>query len=206
MNDIPYRAKISLYASLSFNLLYAVFKLITGIHYASFWYGADALFYIGLSAARFLMLRQMRRKNTCPAVEYRQYRHCGCFLFALCAALIGVVYQVVNQNMGYQYPGLMIYAVATYAFSCLTLAIIGMAKSRKFSSPTLSAVNALRLAKALVAIFALQTAMLFSFGIDDSEIFKSTMKILTGGGVCLFIFGMAFLMVVRANKALATQK
>ena len=188
------------------NLLYAVFKLFAGIHYASFWYGADAIFYIILSVVQFLMLRHMRKKEESLANEYRQYRFCGSFLFALNAALTGVVYQVVKQDMGYHYPGLMVYAAATYAFFCLTLAIINIVKYRKLNSPVLSAVKALRLARALVAIFALQTAMLTAFGSDASSTFKTLMKSLTGGGVCIMIFGIAVFMVVRANKNLRTLK
>ena len=202
MTDKSYRAKIALYSALSMTLFYAAFKLIAGIYYASFWYGADALFYIVLSAVQFLMLRHMRRKGESLENEYRQYRFCGFFLFALNAALTGVVYQVVNQDMGYHYPGLMVYAAATYAFFCLALAIINIVQYRKLNSPVLSAVKAIRLARALVAIFALQTAMLTAFGGDESDTFKILMKALTGGGVCILIFGMAVYMVVRANMNL----
>ena len=202
MTDIPYRTKISLYMSLSMNLIYAGFKLIAGIYYASFWYGADALFYIILSAARFLILRYVRKGEKDLEKEYRQYRFCGYLLFVLNAALIGVVYQVVHQDMGYSYPGLLIYIVATYTFYCIIISIVNVIKYRTLNSPVLSAVKAFSLAKALVAIFALQTAMLISFGIDDSEMFKNLMKSLTGGGLCLFIIGMAVFMIVRANKNL----
>lgn len=202
MTDMPYRAKISLYFSLSMNLIYAAFKLIAGIHYASFWYGADALYYAILSAVRYILLRHVQKERQDLSKEYRRYRFCGYLLFALNAAFIGVVYQVVNQDMGYHYPGLMIYVVATYAFSSLAIAIVNLIRYRKFNSPVLSAIKAIGLTRALVAIFALQTAMLISFGGDDSEAFKNLMKILTGGGVCLLIFGMAAFMVAQANKNL----
>ena len=206
ITDMPYRAKISLYMSLSGNLFYAVFKLIAGVYYASFWYGADAIFYIVLSAVRFLLLRHVQKEQPDSIKEFRKYRFCGYLLFALNATFIGVVYQVVNHNMGYHYPGLLIYVVATYAFICLSHAIINLIKYRKLNSPVLSAAKAINLAKALVAIFALQTAMLISFGVDDSETFKLLMKTLTGGGVCIFIFGMAVFMIVKANKNLKKLK
>jgi len=202
MTDMNYRTKISLYLSLGMNVLYAAFKLVAGIHYASFWYGADAIFYVVLSAAQFFMLRYMRKKDGNIGNEYRIYRFCGGLLFVLNATLIGVVYQIVHQNMGYEYPGLMIYTVATYAFIYLTTAIINVFQYRKLNSPVLSAVKAIRLAKALVAIFALQTAMLTSFGGEETAAFKQLSNTLTGAGVCFFIFLMAVYMVVRANKKL----
>ena len=202
MTDLAYRAKISLYMSLSMNVLYAVFKLLAGIHYASFWFGADALFYIVLSVIRFLLLRHMRKERPDIRKKMKIYRFSGCLLFLLNIAFAAVVYQVVRQDMGYSYPGLLIYAAATYAFSCLAASIVNLIKYRKLNNPVLSAAKAINLAKALVAIFALQTALLISFGGDDSELFKSLMKSLTGGGVCLFVFGMAVYMILRANKML----
>jgi len=202
MTDISYRTKISLYTSLSFNLLYAALKLIAGIYYASFWYGADALYFIVLSLARFMLLRHVRKEDDDLITEIKKYRFCGILLFILNATLIGVVYQVVNHDMGYHYPGILIYAAAAYTFYCLTLAIINIIKYRKLNSPVLSAIKVINFSKALVAIFALMTAMLISFGAEESETFKSLMKSLTGGGVCFLIFVMAAFMVVRANKAI----
>jgi len=200
MTDIPFRVKTSLYLSLSFNLIYAVFKLLTGILYASFWFGAEAVYYIILCAVRFLLLRHVRKEDDDLKREFQEYRFCGYLLFALNAALTGVVYQMINSGKGPQYPGFLIYAAATYAFLCLTLAIINVVKYRKFNSPVLSAVKAINLAKALVAMFSLQTAMFASFG--GSEDFQHIMNSITGGCVCFFIFGMAVFMVKRSNREL----
>ncbi|MCL1828518.1 MAG: hypothetical protein FWG32_03370 [Oscillospiraceae bacterium] len=202
ITDLPYRAIVSLYMSLFMNTLYAAFKLIAGIRYASFWYGADAVFYSVLSAAQFLMLRHVRKKETDLENEYRQYRFCGFLLFALNTAFTGVVFQIVRQNMGYRYPGLMIYIVASYAFICMAVAVVNVIKYRKLNSPVLSAVKAIRLAKASVAMYSLQTAMLISFGGEESEAFKNLMNGLTGVGVCLFICGLAVFMIIRANNNL----
>ena len=204
MTDISYRTKISLYTSLSINLLYAIFKLIAGIHYASFWYGADALYFIVLSSARFILLRHVRKEDDDLSTEIKKYRFCGILLFVLNATLIGVVYQVVNHDMGYHYPGHLIYVVAAYTFYCLTLAIINIIKYRQLNSPVLSAIKVINFSKALVAIFALMTAMLVSFGIEESETFKSLMKSITGGGVSFTIFVMAVYMIIRANSKLKT--
>jgi divalent metal cation (Fe/Co/Zn/Cd) transporter len=202
ITDKAYRTKISLYMALSMNTIYAAFKLIAGVYYASFWYGADAIFYVILSLAQFLMLRHMRKKGNSMEDEYKQYRFCGYLLFALNAALTGVVYQMINQGMGYEYSGLMIYVVATYAFVCLAAAITNVIEYRKLNSPVISAVKAIRLSKALVAIYALQSAMLTSFGGNESESFKNIMNGITGSAVCLFVFGLAVYMVVRGNKNL----
>ena len=201
LTDLSYRTKISLYLSSSINIFYAVFKLAAGIYYASFWYGADALFYIALSAARLLLLRYVRKEGKNLSNGYRQYRFCGYLLFVLNVALIALAYQVATRGMSYEYPGFLIYAEATYAFFCLALAIVNVLKYGKLNNPILSAANAISLTKALVAMFALQTAMLVSFGGAD-ETFKHIINSISGGAVCLFIFAMAVLMIAGANKKL----
>ena len=202
MIDTPYRVKAILIASLSLTLLYAAFKLLAGIYYASFWYGADAVYYLVLSTVRFLLLRHMRKEQRDLDKEYRLYRSCGYLLLVVNATLIGVVYQIVNQDMGYQYPGLMIYVVATFTFGFLVTAIINVAQYRKLSRPLFSAVMMTSLAQALVSIFALQTAMFVSFGDSESKAFEGLINSLTGAGVCIAIFGVAIYMIVRANQNL----
>lgn len=201
MTELSFRVRVSLYASLAMNLLYATFKLVAGIYYASFWYGADAIYYIVLSAARVMLMRHMRKGGHSPETEYRIYRSCGVLLFALNAALTGVVYQIVNQNMGYRYPGLLIYAVAAFTFINIIWAIINAVKYRRLNSPVLLAVKELSLAKALVAVFALQSAMFASFS-DGNMAFEQVMNSVIGGLICLSIFAMAVLTVIRANGEL----
>lgn len=202
MSDVLLRVKISLYSSLLFNLFYAAFKLIAGVHYASFWYGADAIFYIVLSVARFLLIRHMRKDESDKVAEYKKYRFCGVLIFTLNAAYIPVVYQIVNQGMGYSYPGLLIYVVATYTFYCITMSIINVVRYRKYNNPIYSAGRALSLTKAIVAMFALQTAMFASF--NDDIVLERVMNAVFGGLICCAIFAIAVMMVVRANNELRT--
>jgi len=190
-----------LYFSVSWNLFYAAFKLIAGIRYSSFWYGADALFYIALSAIRLLILRDLRKEHHDLTNEFRQYRLCGYLLFVLDAAFVAVVYQVVNQNKGYHYPGIMIYAVAVYTYACLVIAVVNVVEYRKLNNPILSAVKAVSLTKVLVAFFALTTAMLIAFGGGDNES-QRMIKGFTGGAVCLYVLAMAIYMVNKANRNL----
>ena len=196
MTDVVFRMKISLYTSLFFNSIYAVFKLIAGIHYASFWYGADAIIYIVLSIARFLLVHQIRKGEQDIAVEFRKYRFCGILIFILNAAFIPVVYQIVNHGMRYSYPGFLIYAAATYTFYAITMSIINVVRYRRYNSPVYSAQKALSLTKALVAMFALQTAMFASFGGDIVS--ERTMNVVFGILVCCAIFAIAVTMVIRA--------
>ena len=201
VTDVSLRIKISLYASLSVNIIYAVFRLINGVRYSSFWFGAEAVFYIILSVVRFILLRNVRKNKGNLEREYQTYRFCGVLLFVMNAALTGVVYQMIHFGMGAEYPGLFIYAAAMYAFYFLIDAVVQLIKFRKYKSPLLSAVKIINLSHALVAMFSLQTAMFASFN-DGDIMLERIMNSVFGGLVCCAIFAMAVMMVVRANENL----
>lgn len=203
-SDIAYRTKLSLYLALGVNLLYSAVKLMTGILYASFWFASVAVYYMVLSVARFLLLRQLRSGQQDMKKAFLEYRFCGGLLLALNIALIGMVILMVADGKSYEYPGFLIYAAAAYAFYSLTVAIISAVRFRRLNDPILSAAKAINLTTALVSILSLQTAMFAAFGTEnvDPRLFNA----LTGGGVCLIISGMAAFMILRANKALAEMK
>lgn len=200
LTDPVFRVKISLYGSLGVNLAYAAFKLVAAILYASFWFGAVAIYYIVLAVMRFLMLRHMRAGSRDLRGEYKLYGLCGGLLFAMDLALTSVFYQMIHSGRGYTYPGTLIYAAAAYAFYCLTMAIVSLVRFRRLHSPALSAAKFISLSAALVSMFTLQTAMFASFGGDAQ--FQCIMNLATGCGVCAIVFGLSVYMVVRAGRNL----
>lgn len=210
MQDLEFRAQVSLYSGLFLNLSYAVFKLIVGIIYQSIWFGAVAGYYIILSFIRFMLLRSVRMSSgqeqsaARREQELKSYRLCGCFLFLLNIAMTGMVVQMIWQNKGYDYPGTIIYASAAYTFYCLTMAIVNIVKHRKMDNPVISAAKMLSFCKAVMAIFALQTAMFTQFG-DDFR-FERLMNAVVGGSVCLLVLYLAVFMVIRANAELRKLK
>ena len=201
VTDVSLRVKITLYASLGINLIYSGLKLFSAFYYSSFWFGAEAVFYIVLSGIRFILLRNLRKNKGDEKRELLTYRFCGYLLFAMNAALTGIVYQTIHHGMGYEYPGLIIYAAAIFAFFCFTDAIIDIVKFRKYKSPILSAVKVIKLAAALVSMFSLQIAMFASFN-EDNVILERIMNSVTGGLICCAIFAMAVLMVVQSFNRL----
>ena len=57
------RAPLVLNASLAFNLLYALFKLIAGIWFHSFWMIGLGGYYGMLAIMRFLLIRQLKKED-----------------------------------------------------------------------------------------------------------------------------------------------
>ena len=195
MTDVRFRAGVSLYQGFFINLLYIVMKL-----YRSAWFIALAVYYILLAVMRFLLVRRLNVQD--EASELRRYRLCGVMLLFMNQALAGIVIFMVHQNQGFDYPGLLIYAMAAYAFYAVTIAIINIAKTRRHKSPILSAAKVINLVAAMVSILSLETAMLAQFGGDDDPMFRRVMTGATGGGVCTIVIGMAIYMIWRANKNL----
>ena len=200
MTDVRFRAGVSLYQGFFINLLYIAMKLVSGIVYRSAWFVALAVYYILLAVMRFLLVRRLNVQD--EASELRRYRLCGIMLLFMNQALAGIVVFMVHQNRGFDYPGLLIYAMAAYAFYAVVVAVINIVKTRKHKSPILSAAKAINLVAALVSILSLETAMLAQFGGDDDPLFRQVMTGATGGGVCTIVIGMAIYMIWRANKNL----
>lgn len=204
LDDIAYRNHASLLISFSINLLYIVMKLSSGIYYRSTWFIAVAVYYILLALMRFMLLRTDRIRTNVDymVTEWRRYRSCGIMFLLLTQALAGIVTFIVLENKGYDYPGMLIYAMAVYSFYAVTVAVINLVRYRKHGSPVISAAKAINFVAALVSLLSLETALLNQFG-DGDVMFGRTVTALTGGGVCAVTFVMAVYMIVRSTRNLA---
>lgn len=200
--DAAFRAEVSLYPSLVINMLYAAAKMVSGILYGSVWFISLAVYYILLAVMRFLLLTSTRKKHgkTDQITEFRRYRTCGILLAFMDFTLSGIVLFIVRQDGGYDYPGVLIYVMAMYAFYAVITAVIHIIKFRKHGSPILSAAKAINLTAALVSMLALETAMLNQFGSSDDPLFRRIMTAATGAVVCGFVLAMAIYMIVHAAR------
>ena len=97
----------------------------------------------------------------------------------------------------------MVIAFAAYAFYKITMAILGVIKSQKQADLTLRAVRNVSLADALVSIFSLQTALLFSYGAGGGY---AAANMATGSAVCLLTIAMGIKMIVKAHKMTKEKK
>lgn len=203
-SDVRFRTEISLYQGLFINSLYIGIKLFSGIRYRSVWFISLAVYYVLLAAMRYILLRRGGRKTgkTPMETELRRYRTCGIVLLVMNQALTGIVTFMVYQNRGFDYPGLLIYAMATYSFYSVITAVINLVRFRKHGSPILSAAKVINLVAAMVSILSLETAMLTQFGGDDAPEFRRIMTGATGGGVCTIVIGMAIYMIWNATRQL----
>lgn len=203
-SDVRFRTEISLYQGLLINTLYIGMKLFSGIYYRSVWFIALAAYYILLAIMRFILLRKGKKKTqkTQMETELLRYRTCGIILLLMNQALAGIVIFMVHQNRGFDYPGLLIYAMATYSFYAIITAGIKLIRFRKHGSPILSAAKAVNFVAAMVSILSLETAMLAQFEGNNDPFFRKAMTAATGGGVCTIVIGMAVFMIWKSTKQL----
>ncbi|MDE6419701.1 MAG: hypothetical protein K2K87_04135 [Lachnospiraceae bacterium] len=206
--DVRFRTEISLYQGLFINLLYIAMKMFSGIYYRSVWFISLAVYYMLLAVMRLLLLRRGKRKTdkTPMEIEIHRYRLCGMILLIMNQALAGIVIFMVHQNKGFDYPGLLIYAMACYSFYSIITAVIKLVKFRKHGSPILSAAKVINLVAAMVSILSLETAMVAQFGGNDAPFFRKVMTAATGGGVCTIVIGMAIFMIWKSAKQMKELK
>ena len=201
--DPMLRAHISLYIGLVVNLVFAAIKFGYGLNLRSSWFIALGVYYLVLAVMKFSLLRHIRRKGIRRDVrsEWRSYRRCGIILLAVNLLLVILVMEMLGNNRYFSYPGLLIYAMATYAFYNVTNAIMNVVRFGKRGSPVFSAAKHISMCTALVSMLSLTTGMLAEFS-SGSSAFNLTMTFAVGTGVCLLVFGISIYMILRASLAL----
>ena len=204
LNDLNFRTEISLYFGLFINLLYIGMNIFSGIRYRAVWFISLAFYYILLAVMRYMLLRKGKSEHNLRN-GWKRYRMCGIILLIMNQALAAIVIIIVKQNKGFNYSGLLIYAMAMYSFYSVITAIADIVKFRKHGSPIISAAKAIKFVAALVSMLSLTTAMITQFGNDD-ENFRKLMTGTVGGGVCTIVIIMAIFMIMRSNKHLKILK
>lgn len=200
LREDVFRTETALYQGFFINLLYAGIKMFSGLRYRSMWFITLAVYYILLAAMRASLLHYVRKFGKNRISEWRRYRLCGMILLLMNIALAGIVAFAVHQNSGFEYPGMLIYVMALYAFYATITAVRNVVKFRRYGSPVMSAAKAVNLTAALVSMLSLETAMLTQFGAAEDPTFRQIMTAATGAGISVIVLGMAVFMIVRATK------
>lgn len=203
-NDKHFAVSCGLVGSFFISLGFAILKMACALLYGSFWDGALAVYHILLCGVRLFLILRVRRDSRTrdPRLELDSYRITGFSLMVLDLALIVIAAQIVMDGYGYNYPGMLIYAIAAYTFYSLTFATVNTIRYRKLHNPILSAAKVVNLTTALVAIFNLETAMLAQFGADEGESFRLVMTACTAITVCAIVLGVAVRMVLYSGAEL----
>ena len=202
MTDITFKNHVSLYCSLTVNLLYVGTNAFSAMYYRSAWFAIFAVYYLILAIMRFLLVRYINKNKLGEKrmMELRRSRLCAIILMTLNLILPGAVLMILYQGRGFTYHGVLIYVMAMYTFYVTTSAIINLIKYRKYNNPILSTSKVIKMAAALVSMLSLETAMFSSFGAEMSLRNQQIMIALTGAGVSAVGISMAVYIIVRTTK------
>ncbi len=208
MTDVAFKTHVSLYASLTVNLLYAAVNIVSVMLYHSAWFGVLAGYYVILAVMRFLLLRYVNKNaiGEKRVAELRRSRLCGMILMTVNLALSGAVLMMLYRDKGYEYNGILIYVMAMYTFYVTTHAIINIVKYRKYESPVVTTAKAINLCAALVSMLSLETAMLSRFGADMQPENRRIMIAATGAGVSAVVVALSVYMIVRATAEIRKEE
>lgn len=187
------------------NIIFAVFNGVIGITSRSAWFGTLSAYYILLSVMRAGVVRQERKiaavkeKQEHMGQELSVYRRNSILFIFMAVVLAGAVILLLSAQGGKDYPGLTIYAVATYTFYKIITSTIEVIKVGKRKSPLLSITRRIGYIDACVSILTLQTAMFASFA-DGEERFINLMNGITGTVVCLMVLGLGIQGICFSKK------
>ncbi|MBQ4509718.1 MAG: hypothetical protein II984_03245 [Clostridia bacterium] len=197
-NNKEYRRKTIELFSLIFSFVFGIFNGTLSIISKSVWFLMLSIYYIALSVGRLGIYYYKKNKEQNRLSSIKLYRNSGLFLLVMNFAIGVAVLQIVFIERGFKYPGLFIYAVATYAFTKITLAIINISKTRGAENYTELSLRSMNLIDAGVSILALQTALLTEFS-EPGANFRIANG-LTGSAVFIFTLVFGIYMIIKAQK------
>lgn len=202
------------FIGLIINSAYAVGNCVFGFISHSWWFITVGAYYTMLATTRFSVLKVKRKAKGDFETELFAKRITGVLLLLLSVCLVGVNILSAIKDRGSKYHEIVMITIAAYTFTKITIAIIGLVKSRQINSPITSTLRNISFADAVVSVYTLQRSMLVSFpgmGWADIQLFN----ILTGTAVWVVVLilginliggkfvDMAKSKIVKANQKIA---
>lgn len=205
LTDDIFQTQTMLLASLAMNIAAATFKFVMGVWFGSKWLVTVSIYFLTLSAMRLLLLNRERKSKKLETPEHKRlydlksYRACGYMVLFMNMIVGGMIVQMLVDNEGYDYPGLMLYLIGLFAIANFANAIYNVKKYWHIYNPMISAAKRLSFSTALVLLYTLQTSALARFG-NNHEQLRRLLNSISGAVVELVLFTMAILMIVRSNQ------
>ena len=167
-----------------------------------------------LATTRFSVLKIKRKASENYNTELFAKRITGVMLILLSFCLIGISVLSAIKERGTKLNEIVMITIATYSFTKITLAIVGIIKSNRIPSPIIKTLRNISFADAVVSIYTLQRSMLVSFpGMDSDEIIVFNILTGTATWIIVLILGinliggkyidMAKSKIVKANQKIA---
>ena len=193
------------YTSLAINVCYGIGNCTLGFLTHSWWFITVGAYYAILSVARFSVLQVRRKAKGDPETELFARRITGILLVALSGSIVGVNILSALKERGTAFHEILMISIATYTFTKITLAIVGMVRARHSGSPALKTLRNIALADACVSVYTMQRSMLQTFpGLTPGEI--QLFNILTGTGVWIIVLFLGINLIGGKRVEMAKSK
>ncbi len=193
------------YLSLACNVAYALGNCVVGFVTHSWWFISVGAYYVVLTTARFAVLQIKRKANGNYDIERYARRVTGVLLVVLSLCIVGVNVLSAIKDRGTDFHKIIMITIATYTFTKITLAIIGMVKAKQSASPVLQTLRNLALADACVSVYTMQRSMLVSFpGMAAGDILL--LNILTGTAVWIVVLSLGINLIGGKYTTMAKSK
>ena len=191
------RSRYILHFSLAANIAFTLLELAEGLYFGSMWLVAIGVYYAVLGVMRFFLLRSIRSADAQRGKK--AYFRTANLLNVLTLTMTGIFAQLIIDDQSFHYPGVLIYAMALWAFIKIILAVKNLIQRRKEEEPILAAARCLSFAAALMSILALQTALISQFG-GDAVDFAHAMNGIAGAVITALLIALSALMLAKAWK------
>lgn len=188
----------SLIISSIMNLIYGIFKLVTGIYYASWWFIIFAIYYLILWFTKLSLIKNTNHFGEDIDKEYKKLKNTGIILLLLNIVLIVIIILIITRGQYFSYPGYLIYVIAIYDFYLIITATRNVFRHVNHESPIVSASKCINLTVAMISILSLEIAMIYQFGDNDSN-FKLIMTGCTGFVIALINSIMSIIMIYKGK-------
>ncbi len=201
--DYKFRTVVFSCSSLIFNFCFGAFEIVMGAAYQSIWFGSLGLYHLILSLTRFGIVYRYYKQSKTQEVDFNKtlktYKNTGICILIFNLALAGAMGQMIFSQRALEYVGLMIFAIAAYAFYKITISIIGIFKAKKHNDYLAQSLRNLNLTDAMVSLYALQTALIATFSIEQGTD-MAFMNMATGIVVTVISIFIGIYMIVKSKK------
>lgn len=200
LSDQDRRRILGIQVGFLIDAIWAVTNLVMGVWQLSVWLITLGAYYMLFGLMRLIMLSCVFRPGGHTQIEARQIeRLCGILFLVSIFILSGIVTLVMKDIGSFEYPGLFIYAMATFTFYSLAVSIVSYVKLRRHEDLLVITNSRVNLAVALVSLFATEIALLTTFSKGDDAELQFIMPILTGTGIAITICFLGVKSILDSN-------
>lgn len=206
MTDPDYRLHVSTALGFALYLIWGAFSLASSFFFASTWLFVLGVYFLLFGVMRAMIFLQLVSGDYTIEKGCRIERVCGILLIASVLVLSGIVTHVMSGSGGYKYEGDLIYMMALFVFYSLISSIVSYVRL-KSEDPIISTIRRINLSVALVALFALETAMLATYGVTpEDEQLSFVMPIITGTVIAIVMTVLGIRSIIKANSRLQLEQ